>query len=99
MPEVNVVFEGGGVKGVALVGALARTVSEDITVRGYAGSSAGAIVAAFASVGYGTGELRDILYDTNYTNFLDGRDEFPLAALKEIVSAFNVFARTGGIDE
>jgi hypothetical protein len=53
MPEVFAVFEGGGVKGIAHVGALARFHEEtELKFKGYAGTSAGAIVAALAAVGY-----------------------------------------------
>lgn len=55
------VFEGGGAKGVAHVGALRAIESyEDLTVRGYAGTSAGAIVAALAACGWTSDDiLRD----------------------------------------
>lgn len=53
MTDVFAVFEGGGVKGIAHVGALARFhEEEELQFRGYAGTSAGAIVAALAAVGY-----------------------------------------------
>jgi NTE family protein len=64
-----VVFAGGGARGFAHIGAL-KAIEKDFYVRGYAGSSAGAIVAALASVGYTAdeifhvkenGELRHIL--------------------------------------
>lgn len=72
MPTADIVMEGGGVKGTALVGALA--VLED---RGYryinlAGTSAGAIVAALVAAGYSAHELRDIMGDLDYRRFLDG---------------------------
>jgi predicted acylesterase/phospholipase RssA len=85
MTEINAVFEGGGVKGIALVGALARSTTEELDIRGYAGSSAGAIVAAFANAGYNTTELEDLLKETNYMNFLDGSTNIPLGDLKECV--------------
>jgi len=54
MADVFAVFEGGGIKGIAHVGALARFQEEEpnLEFRGYAGTSAGAIVAALAAVGY-----------------------------------------------
>ncbi|MGF1503022.1 MAG: patatin-like phospholipase family protein [Paracoccaceae bacterium] len=58
---VFVVFEGGGAKGVAHLGALAALeAAEDagaIRVRGYAGTSAGAIVAALAASGWRSHEI------------------------------------------
>jgi len=84
MTEVNAVFEGGGVKGIALVGALERAEEEALRFRGYAGSSAGAIVAALASVGYHAAEMEQILKDTEYLNFLDGNAVIPLSALEAL---------------
>lgn len=53
MTDLFAVFEGGGIKGIAHVGALARFHQEkSLQFKGYAGTSAGAIVAALAAVGY-----------------------------------------------
>jgi NTE family protein len=82
MPEAYAVFEGGGVKGSALVGALARAEEEGLTFRGYAGTSAGSIVAALAAVGYGAAELKEVMDGVDYLAFLDGRDTLPLAELR-----------------
>jgi NTE family protein len=68
---IDLVMEGGGIKGVALVGAL--SVLED---RGYrwvnmAGTSAGAIVATLATAGYTAAELRPIIGGLDFSQFLD----------------------------
>jgi NTE family protein len=70
----NLVFEGGGVKGIAYVGAL-----EEITSRGImqqtervGGTSAGAINAALISLGYSLDETKDILWGLDFNNFMDG---------------------------
>ena len=59
-PFTNLVFEGGGVKGVAYVGAL--QVLEDRGIAGrvdaVAGTSAGAITAALVAAGYSAAELK-----------------------------------------
>jgi NTE family protein len=52
MTQAYGVFEGGGVKGIALVGALARAESLGVKFAGHAGTSAGAIVASLAAAGY-----------------------------------------------
>lgn len=69
--RADAVFEGGGVKGIALVGAVCYL--EDIGYRWerLAGTSAGAIVAALLAVGYSGTELKKILMDLNYMMFLD----------------------------
>ena len=46
------VFDGGGVKGAALAGALTAAEQEKIEFQGYGGTSAGSIVALLASIGY-----------------------------------------------
>lgn len=56
--KVFCVFEGGGAKGVAHVGALRAIENVDeYEVKGFAGTSAGAIVAALAAVGWSSNEL------------------------------------------
>jgi NTE family protein len=66
------VFEGGGVKGIAFVGALEaareRGIERWVNV---AGTSAGAIIASLLAVGYDPKELRQILEQTNYATFAD----------------------------
>lgn len=57
--RVFVVFEGGGAKGIAHVGALRALEAAPIEIKGFAGTSAGAIVAALASVGCSSEELFD----------------------------------------
>ena len=76
----NAVFEGGGVKGIGLVGAVA--VAEE---RGYrwvnvAGTSAGAIVAALLAAGYRAAEIKGILAGLDYKKFKDASaiDRIPL---------------------
>lgn len=78
--RVDLVFEGGGVKGLGLVGAL--TVLEE---RGYepqsvAGSSAGALLAALLGAGYTAAELRKIFLDFDFTSVQDTswEDRLPL---------------------
>lgn len=77
----NLVFEGGGVKGIAYGGALAVLEEKGITERitRVAGTSAGAITAAFVACGLGAAAVGDILRDTDFRRFMDdsflfGRD-------------------------
>jgi len=76
----DAVFEGGGVKGIGLVGAVA--VAEE---RGYrwvnvAGTSAGAIVAALVAAGYSAGEMKEVMGELDYNRFKDASllDKIPL---------------------
>ncbi len=51
------IFEGGGTKGLAHIGALKATEHKRIKFLGIAGTSAGSIVAALVAVGYNADEL------------------------------------------
>jgi NTE family protein len=65
------VFEGGGVKGIALVGALSAFESHGFRWCNLAGTSAGAIVASLLASGYSAGELKDIIGRLDYLKFED----------------------------
>ena len=69
----NLVFEGGGVKGIAYVGALEVLDKEGILqdIKRVAGTSAGALVAVLIGLGYSAEELKNILWSINFQNFLD----------------------------
>ena len=69
----NLVFEGGGVKGIAYVGALEVLDKENIlsSIERVAGTSAGAMVAVLVGLGYSANELKDILWNLNFKNFMD----------------------------
>jgi len=69
--NVDVVLEGGGVKGIALVGAL-RELSAMHVVQRVAGTSAGAIVAALLAAGYSVAELEREMRDLDSAVFQDG---------------------------
>lgn len=57
----DVVFEGGGAKGIALVGAWQEFQNRGHGYNRILGTSAGAIMAAFLAAGYSTQELLDVL--------------------------------------
>lgn len=69
----NLVFEGGGVKGIAYVGALDVLEKEGILkdIERVAGTSAGAMIALLVGLKYTTDEIKEILWDLNFKNFLD----------------------------
>lgn len=69
----NIVFEGGGIRGIAFGGVLKFFEEHDLMkfVKRLAGSSAGAIVAAAVSVGYTGDEVIEILDKTNFGEFKD----------------------------
>ncbi|WP_438030724.1 patatin-like phospholipase family protein [Sorangium sp. So ce233] len=71
----NLVFQGGGVKGMAYVGAISELERRNVLggVTRVAGTSAGAITAALLAVGAGADAVGRILRSTDFTSFMDGR--------------------------
>lgn len=68
---VDLVFEGGGVKGVGLAGAYAALEEEGWKPQCVAGASAGAITAALVAAGYTGAELRDEVLELQFGEFKD----------------------------
>ena len=58
---MNVVFEGGGIKGLAYIGALRYLEDRGIRIKKAAGTSVGAIIASLVASGYRSGELEQII--------------------------------------
>ncbi|NEW06891.1 patatin-like phospholipase family protein [Paenibacillus sp. SYP-B3998] len=69
----NLVFEGGGVKGIAYIGALEVLDEEGIlsNITRVGGTSAGAIISVLVGLGYSTKEIRDIVSNLDFRTFLD----------------------------
>lgn len=69
----NLVFEGGGVKGIAYVGALRVLEEMDMIqdVKRAGGTSAGAINATLLAVGYSIDEQLEILKAMDFNRFMD----------------------------
>jgi NTE family protein len=69
----NLVFEGGGVKGIAYVGALQVLEEKGILpdIKRIGGTSVGAINAALLALGYSNSQQRDILWNLDFKKFLD----------------------------
>jgi len=72
-PFKNLVFEGGGVKGIAYVGALKVLQEKGVLdqVERVAGTSAGAINAVLLSLGYTPDETHAVLSKMDFNNFMD----------------------------
>ena len=67
----DLVFKGGGIKGIALVGAISYLEEQGYTWRKLAGTSAGAIVASLLAVGYTSKEIQNLMFSMNYKSFID----------------------------
>ena len=83
-PFKNLVFEGGGVKGVAYAGGLDVLETRGIraNVTSVAGTSAGAITAALVAAGYTAAELTSTMMALDLRTFEDGRLEGPVRVLE-----------------
>jgi NTE family protein len=68
--EINAVFEGGGVKGVALAGAVEATERAGGIFKKVAGTSSGSIIASLLAAGYDGETMSRIIRQTSFTAFL-----------------------------
>ncbi len=69
----NLVFEGGGVKGIAYLGALEALEGQGVLgrIRRVGGTSAGAINAVLFALGYSIEETEEVLWSLDFNNFMD----------------------------
>ncbi|MDE3046573.1 MAG: patatin-like phospholipase family protein [Verrucomicrobiota bacterium] len=72
-PPENLVFKGGGPKGIAYVGVQQFLENHDLLreLKRVAGTSAGAITAILVALGYNGSELEEVLGSTDLKDFLD----------------------------
>ena len=71
MPNADLVLEGGGVKGLGLVGAVLHLMGAGYSFPRVAGTSAGSIVAAFLAAGATAAELAGIMDRLEYSRVPD----------------------------
>src|SRR3954447_23721463 len=76
----DLVFEGGGVKGIGLAGAFAALSDRHWAPKSVAGTSAGAITAALVAAGFSSDELDVILREIPFDKFKDTAWEDKLPA-------------------
>jgi NTE family protein len=69
--DADLVLEGGGVKGIALVGAISVLEERGYTFHKVAGTSAGSIVGALVAAGMNGDQLHAIMRDVCYRRFQD----------------------------
>lgn len=69
--RIDSVFSGGGVKAYAFLGALESIEQNNLELVRFAGTSAGAIVAAFLAAGYRLKEIDQIFHHLDLHKFLD----------------------------
>ena len=69
----DAVFEGGGVKGIGLVGGVCGIEAAGYSFENVAGTSAGAIVASLLGVGYTGAEIKEEMLKLDFTK-IQGKD-------------------------
>lgn len=67
---INAVFEGGGVKGISLVGAVRSAEQKGVQFHRVAGTSSGSIVASLIAAGYNAEEMKKIIQQTPFSSFM-----------------------------
>ncbi len=93
--DVDLVFEGGGLKGIALAGAYSVLEERGYRPQNVAGASAGAIVAALVAAGYTAAELRETIMEFDFNSLKDRAWEDWLPLFPRIVSIL----RDSGVHE
>lgn len=90
--RADAVFQGGGVKALGLVGALSVAERRGYRWVNVAGTSAGAIVAAFVAAGYRARELAELLRDVDFGTF---RDPPPVGKIPLVGPALSLWLTKG----
>src|SRR3954464_9120670 len=85
---VNLVFQGGGVRGIAYAGALEH-MPPNMIIRAVAGTSAGSIVAALLAIGKSPTEIKNILKDPELTQLVHEEDARRLDRITSALSELN----------
>jgi NTE family protein len=91
MEYENLVFEGGGVKGIAYVGALQELENQGILqhIKNVAGTSAGAITATLLALNYTPDEIRSIMFNINFNYFVD-KSKWKTKNIYDIITKFGI---------
>ena len=86
--RVDLVLEGGVVKGIGLAGAYAVLEQHGYTPQNVAGTSAGAITAALIAAGYNAAELKEIVLSLDFKQFEDRAWEDRIPVIDRSASIF-----------
>ena len=92
--SIDLVLEGGGVRGIAHVGALSVLLDEcHYHVQRVAGTSAGAVVAVLLAAGYTPTELNEIIRGQRLADFMDEDllDRFPGGHLFSLIYQLGIY--------
>src|SRR5262245_22302366 len=88
----NLVFEGGGVKGIAYVGALGVLEEQGLLggIKRVAGTSAGAITATLVALGLSSAEVGRVVASTSFRSFMDD-DWGTVRDTKRILDSYGLY--------
>lgn len=89
---VNAVFEGGGVRGISLAGAVRAAELSGVRFHNVAGTSSGSIVAALVATGYSALEMKEVIESTPFRSFMQ---RSPIFDFKFIGPAVRLLIRKG----
>ena len=90
--KIDAVFQGGGVRGIGFVGAVAR-IEQDYEFANLAGTSAGSIIAGLLAVGYTAAEIeKELATNLHYPDF---KDEGPEDKLPIVGKALSLIRELG----
>lgn len=90
--HINAVFEGGGVKGISLAGAVKAAELAGVQFSRVAGTSSGSIVAAVIAAGYSADEMKKIIEETPFQALLK---RAPIFNTRVIGPALRVLIKKG----
>lgn len=90
--KINLVCEGGGIKGIAHIGAICALEDLGFTFNSFAGNSAGALVTSLLATGYTGYELKDILFSFNFNSCIN---KTILASIPMIGEKLSLFKSKG----
>lgn len=98
--RIDAVFEGGGVRGIAFIGAICCLEDKGYEFYRLAGTSAGAVIAALLAAGY-TGKELNLLIETDFSRLLDrdGLQSIPFFGAPLGLLAEKGVYRGNGIEE
>lgn len=90
--KIHAVFEGGGVKGISLAGAVKASEEAGVSFGRVAGTSSGAIIASLLAAGFDGEEMCRIIRATSFRSFLK---RSPVFNVKHIGPPLRVLLKKG----
>lgn len=92
----DAVIEGGGVKGIGLVGAIYEAEKKGYKWKRIAGTSAGAIIASMLAAGYTAEELKEEIMQMDYKKFVIKKGIGHIPILGELINIWRYYGIYSG---